>query len=81
MSERDMPDGVTCAVKVYLTSDKLGATAVISIGEFKRLPSFQDDIDVASLVKGFPTAGDWRVMTRTEIKEFTKDRDDDEAMV
>jgi hypothetical protein len=75
MSEIDAPEGVTFSVAVYVVSDTLGATAVIRIGEFKRLPSLQDDIDVMALVKGLPAAPDWRVMTRDEIVEYTKHED------
>jgi hypothetical protein len=76
MTEIDMPEGVTVEVSVYLTSDATGMTAIIRIGEFKRLPSFQDVINPTALAKNLPIAPDWRLMTRDEIKAHTATHED-----
>jgi hypothetical protein len=69
--EIDAPEGVTFTVNVYLVSAS-GMTAVVRMGEFKRLPPFQDTIDARALAHGL-AGDDWRLMTRDEINDVTSE--------
>jgi hypothetical protein len=72
----DAPEGMTIAVTVYLKSETLNASAVIRVGEFTQLPQLRDTFDVPKLAERLPPAGDWRLMTRDEIKAHTGEQED-----